>query len=34
MSTDTFEAELDGILGELTSDFTKKEKEKETFISI
>ena len=28
MSTDTFEAELDDILGELTSDFTKKRKKK------
>ena len=30
MSTDTFEAELDDILGELTSDFTKKRKKKKT----
>jgi len=28
MSTDTFEAELDDILGELTTDFTKKRKKK------
>ena len=28
MSTDTFEAELDDILGELTSDFTKKRKKR------
>ena len=27
MSTDTFEAEIDNILGELTTDFTKKRKE-------